>query len=211
MKNTLLRLAFFTMFFAQSSAQSINCDRFCVDDISVHELQPDSLLVRIEFSEPADFINYPYVNAITNLSGDTIAIGHMFYFGQNGGSSQIYPTHLQTGFWDDNFAVTVHFKYDNLLCMLPYPCVSASLSEKEFSNEMIIFSHSNERKLTITLKNGTKIKNLFVFDLTGISVLNDSITTELHTIDLNQIRPGKYLIKVVDMNGISYYQRVLVP
>ncbi|MFN5372508.1 MAG: carboxypeptidase-like regulatory domain-containing protein, partial [Bacteroidia bacterium] len=66
------------------------------------------------------------VTAITSLAGDTLATGSMNYFGQIGGTQQLYSVYSVNGnALPNNFNGYVHFTYDNQTCVLPYPCIPA--------------------------------------------------------------------------------------
>jgi hypothetical protein len=104
---------------------TIDCASFCAAEILPGPDSATAMLVNLFFNGVnTDFINYPYVTAITSITGDTLATGSMNYFGQIGGTQQLYPVYSVDGnALPNNFNGYVHFTYDNQTCVLPYPCV----------------------------------------------------------------------------------------
>jgi len=106
---------------------TIDCTAFCAAEILPGPDSATAMLVNLFFNGVnTDFINYPYVTAITSITGDTLATGSMNYFGQIGGTQQLYQVYSVDGnALPNNFNGYVHFTYDNQTCVLPYPCVPA--------------------------------------------------------------------------------------
>ncbi|MFM9006703.1 MAG: Kazal-type serine protease inhibitor domain-containing protein, partial [Flavobacteriales bacterium] len=69
---------------------SASCDVFCVTNIFFDTT--GTLQAEIQFNgQPTEFINYPYVTSILDGSGQIVATGDMWVFGQIGGTSETYP------------------------------------------------------------------------------------------------------------------------
>jgi len=99
------------------------CDSFCVTNIQL-DTTNNSLDITIFLEGDSNrFINYPYVTAVTDSSGDTLATGFMNFYGQFGGTSQTYGTNTTLNSLPASVTATIHFHYDNnSVCALPYPC-----------------------------------------------------------------------------------------
>lgn len=103
-------------------ARTSPCASFCVTDIAL-DSTGTYLEIPIFFDEdPSAFINYPYVTAVTDANGDTIATGNMNFFGQFGGTIQTYNASTALDSLPANFVATVYFRYDTSVCALSYPC-----------------------------------------------------------------------------------------
>ena len=107
---------------------SPSCDAFCVTNIffdTTGTLQAD-----VQFNgTPVEFINYPYVASILSITGDVVATGQMYYFGQFGGTLNSYPLTTTTlvNPLPENFNATVMFTYDGNTCALNYPCLDPAI------------------------------------------------------------------------------------
>ena len=101
----------------------IDCALFCVTDIAINPALSTATISIAFAGGPNDFINYPYAASVTNLAGDTIAIGAMNLFGQFGGTTATYDvTIFQDAQWSPGEQVFVNFTFIDQLCVLPYPC-----------------------------------------------------------------------------------------
>jgi hypothetical protein len=128
MKSRLFLLCFI-LFSLTASSQSISCDQFCVTNIGYNLAFPEGLVARILFTgDSQQFINYPYVIAILDENGDTLATGDIFYFGQISNTVQDYPVMaVADSFETEGFTGTVVFHFDTITCELPYPCATSAI------------------------------------------------------------------------------------
>jgi hypothetical protein len=110
--------------------------------------------------EHDDFINYPYVSAVVDANGDTVATGIVDFFGQIGNTSQDYNINTTLGSIPDTFTASVHFYYDTSYCILPYPCTSTGIDE-DFG-EAIHAIYPNPASSVVTLN--------FKEDFTGLKI-----------------------------------------
>ena len=65
---------------------------------------------------------------MTDLTGDTVAIGNLNFFGQIGGTSQTYSASTTLDSIPSNFTGMVYFRYDTSVCALPFPCDTCSIT-----------------------------------------------------------------------------------
>ncbi len=120
----LLILGIISPFFL-SAQSSIPCASFCVTEVTLDSLNEEWNLT-VDFNGTTnDFINYPYVAFMLNAAGDTAGVGQMEYFGQIGGTSQIYHPSVLSG---DFTSGQIFFVYDQDTCVLEFPCSSAGIS-----------------------------------------------------------------------------------
>jgi len=75
--------------------QSSSCGDFSITNISTDSLNPNAIQVSIFYAaSSSSFTNYPYISALLDCHGDTVATGNMFVFGQFGQSTVSYPLTL---------------------------------------------------------------------------------------------------------------------
>jgi len=126
MKTLQITLTAFAMLFSAftGTAQTITCDLFTVTGLEPDTFDVNSTLINIEMAGGvSDFANYPYISAVTDCNGDTVATGGMFFFGQIGGTVSGYPVSAISE--DVCFPLTIQFIYsDNFLvadtCLLTF-------------------------------------------------------------------------------------------
>ena len=120
---TLAAIAILSSAFT-GTAQTINCDLFTVTGLEPDTFDVNSTLINIEMAGGvSDFANYPYIPAVTDCNGDTVATGGMFFFGQIGGTEQGYPVSLLAE--DVCLPLTIEFVFGNDLfetdtCLLTF-------------------------------------------------------------------------------------------
>jgi hypothetical protein len=109
---------------ASLNAQTMTCDWFTVTGLEPDTFDINNTLIQIEMEGGiADFVNYPHIASVSDCTGDTVATGGLFFFGQIGGTEQGYPVN---GISDDVcFPLTIEFIYSNDLfeadtCLLTF-------------------------------------------------------------------------------------------
>ncbi|MFY9309783.1 MAG: T9SS type A sorting domain-containing protein [Bacteroidia bacterium] len=114
-------------------AQSVSCSSFCITDIQMDTL-PNTLSVTISFAADSGVghINYPYISALLDTDGDTIATGAMSFFVQFNNSSQSYSLTTSLTSIPSNFHCTAYFNYDTSVCTLSYPCADTGITCSDF-------------------------------------------------------------------------------
>lgn len=116
----------FILFLSTLQAQPYSCDSFCVKNIYIDTA--GQMIVSIHFAgDENDYINYPHIDAVISASGDTVAQGELWFFGQVGGTTSEHPAATTLDEIPDGFTANVHFRYDDTLCVLSYPCMTTSV------------------------------------------------------------------------------------
>jgi hypothetical protein len=111
-------------FFIQAQS-NIPCSSFCVTEVTLDSTN-EVWNVNVDFAGTTnDFINYPYVAWMINATGDSVATGQLEYFGQIGGTSQIYHPNVLS---DDFTEGQIYFVYDQDTCVLDFPCATAGVA-----------------------------------------------------------------------------------
>jgi hypothetical protein len=114
MKTLHCLLAAATLLIASDSshAQTIACDWFTVTSIEPDTFDVNSTLINIQMvGDFSNFINYPFIASVTDCTGDTVASGGLWFFGQMGGSVQGYPVSLLEE--DVCLPLNIEFVYGN--------------------------------------------------------------------------------------------------
>ena len=80
------------LLFCQHLSAQINCNAFCIKNVSIDTVaNPNLLSYTISFNgNSSQFINYPYVSALTDLNSDTVGTGTLSFFGHIGGTDETY-------------------------------------------------------------------------------------------------------------------------
>ncbi len=194
-------LLFFNPF--TSFSQPITCDQFCVKDIGFNLAFPEGWVVRIEFSGDSNkFINYPYVQAVLNEDGDTLAAGDLFYFGQFSNTITDYPVSLIDSI-PEGFSGTVIFHFDTTSCTLPYPCSSSFISygPKDFSDVIQLQPNPVIKMAQLHSSFDMKGYRLEIISLSGQVVQRiTGLVGTTNELTFEDLVPGLYLLKL-DLNG----------
>jgi hypothetical protein len=116
----LLLLVFALFAFKKSMYSKKDCAIFNVVKLSMDTANVHQHHIEIYMEgDSNNFITHPYVLALTNSRGDTMATGKIAYVRHDGGHSQIYEVGCNFESLPDDVYL-VHFKYDLGICDLPY-------------------------------------------------------------------------------------------
>lgn len=104
------------------------------------------------------------------------------------------PTATEDSIFLDNFSFSFN--------------ASASLNENELANQLNLFPNPFTNKITISSKN--EIETITLFNLAGKQLLNYSnINSYESVLDLENINPGSYFIKIKDRKGIYQTEKII--
>lgn len=208
---TLLIFSFIIQFMTAHS--QVMCDQFCVQKIEFDT--SGALNATIDFSADSNlFINYPYVSAVIDIQGDTVATGYMFYFGQISNTVQDYPltTDLSAPFPED-FEGFVIFNFDTVYCELYFPCEPTSLSGNYSSTiNWNLFPNPAAREFAVYNPSGSEAV-LTIFDATGRNVVSYKLNNAENRIELgDSISSGIYFAVIQDINKseVFFYRRLVI-
>jgi hypothetical protein len=182
-----------------ADAQTINCDSFTVIGLEPDTFDLNNTLIQIEMSGGnADFANYPYIPAITDCNGDTVATGGMFFFGQIGGTEQGYPVSLLAE--DVCLPLTIEFVFGNDLfendtCQFTYGTSGLSSRYNAF-NKLDVFPNPTQGILQIETSFVHPGTPYIVSDQMGSIVLQGSLNSTNTRIDMSRLSSGFYMLCV---------------
>lgn len=192
---SMLGFSFATM------AQSVSCSDFTVNGFSVDSLDSTKYNFSIEFSAPdTTFVNYPYISAVLDCNGDTVATGSFNFFGQFGQSTFEYPVTVTGSL--SCLPLSVVFIYANNLlendtCSLNFNSVGLNNSpekDKGFS----IFPNPVDNSLTVQNNQNSFATNYIIFEHSGRQILEGTIVSDATIIDLHNLPAGVYFMSLGD-------------
>ena len=201
MKTLHITLTAFAMLFCAftGTAQTITCDLFTITGLEPDTFDVNSTLINIEMAGGiSDFANYPYIPAITDCNGDTVATGGMFFFGQIGGTEQGYPVSLLAN--DVCLPLTIEFVFGNDLfendtCQFTYGTSGLSSTFNAF-NKLDVFPNPTQGILQIETSFVHPGTPYIVSDEMGSIVLQGTLNSTITPIDISRLSSGFYMLRV---------------
>ena len=182
-----------------ATAQTFNCDSFTVIGLEPDTFDANNTLIQIEMGGgDADFANYPYVASITDCTGDTVATGGMFFFGQIGGTEQGYPVSAISD--DVCFPLTIQFVYsDNFFvadtCSLTFGSTDIS-SRFDTFNQLHVYPNPTQGDVQIESSWAITNTPYIVINQMGKIILQGSLNSTNTRIDMSRISSGIYTLLV---------------
>jgi len=184
------------------SRAQVTCDQFCIDDISLDTV-PGIMNLTITLSgDSSTFINYPYPEAVVDQNGDTIGNGSMFFFGQFGNSTSVYPCSTSLTLIPPGFEATILFRYDTLTCLLPYPCIIQSIGPRFTNPVLSVFPIPATDQLMVALKEAKSSMRLQLMDTRGVIVRDWNLVERESVLDIHGIAAGIYFLRTVEGDAV---------
>ena len=201
MKTLPFTLAAYAMlsFAFTGTSQSINCNLFTVTGLEPDTFDVNSTLINIEMAGGvSDFANYPYIPAVTDCNGDTVATGGMFFFGQIGGTETGYPVSAISD--EVCLPLTIQFVYsDNFLiadtCLFTYGSTNLS-SRFDTFNQLNVYPNPTSGNVQIESSWALSNTPYIVTDQMGKIILQGSLNSTNTRIDMSGFSSGLYMLRV---------------
>ena len=201
MKTLHITLTAFAMLFSAftGTAQTITCDLFTVTGLESDTFDVNSTLINIEMAGGvSDFANYPYIPAVTDCNGDTVASGGMFFFGQIGGTVSGYPVSAISD--DVCLPLTIQFVYsDNSLiadtCLFTYSSTNLS-SRFDTFNQLHVYPNPTQGDVQIESSRAFCHTPFIVSNQMGTIVLRGMLNSANTRIDMRGLGSGVYTLRV---------------
>jgi len=192
-----------------SQAQTINCNSFCVTQITTDSLNFGAVLVSIVMTD-SGFINYPFILEIRDAGNNVVANGNMFFFGQFGGTTQNYPASSNQTNWS-NFTGTIVFVYDNDTCYLPYPCTISSTQDIEEHGSYSLSPNpaTDQIVLNTTRELNAATVEILTIDVKIVQTLNSVQGTRIE-IATALLPNGIYFIRILEEEQFLKSERVII-
>jgi len=182
-----------------ANAQTITCDLFTVTGLEPDTFDVNSTLINIEMAGGvSDFANYPYIPAVTDCNGDTVASGGMFFFGQIGGTVSGYPVSAISD--DVCLPLTIQFVYsDNFLiadtCLFTYGSTNLSSTFDTF-NQLHVYPNPTQGEVQIESSQALSHTPFIVSNHMGTIVLRGMLNSSNSRIDMRGFSSGIYTLRV---------------
>jgi hypothetical protein len=180
--------------------QAANCSDFSVVGVNQDTLNPNEYYVSIQFNAASSiFINYPYVAAVLDCNGDSVATGGIFVFGQVGQSTLAYPVTVSGSLACEPLTVVFVYGDENLnndTCAFTFGESSASVQLSEQSDKFSIYPNPAVNQVQIKTNHNHVGSNFYVYDFTGKMVFTGLLMAENTTVDMSEFSSGMYLIKI---------------
>jgi hypothetical protein len=185
-----------------SNAQSFSCADFSIVGMAPDSLDSTVYNVSIEFSAPANtFVNYPYVSAVLDCNGDTVATGGMFFFGQFGQTTSDYPVTLNGSLLCEPLSAVFVYLNDaavNDTCSLSFGANAGIFNQNDFNSTFSIFPNPTSSQVNIQCSLSQIGSNYALHDCTGKQLSEGKLTTTRTSVDLSGFPEGIYLLRVGD-------------
>ncbi|MCG9909712.1 MAG: T9SS type A sorting domain-containing protein [Flavobacteriales bacterium] len=188
------------VFTVKLMAQPVTCSDFSITGISPDSLNSNGYNISILFSaDSATFINYPYVSAVLDCNGDTVATGTMNFFGQFGQSTFDYPVTVNGSFTCQPLTAVFIYgneSFTNDTCLLTFGANSGFFNSPETEKVFSVFP--NPAKSQVTIQNDVNLigTRYVVYDYSGKLILTGKILSENTTLDISNLRDGLYLFQM---------------
>jgi hypothetical protein len=190
---SMLGFSFATM------AQSVSCSDFTVTGFSMDSLDSTKYNFSIEFSAPdTTFVNYPYISAVLDCNGDTVATGSFNFFGQVGQSTFEYPVTVSGSLACQPLSIVFIYANDfleNDTCSLALNSVGL-INSLEKEEVLSIFPNPVINNLTIQNNQNQFVTNYIILEHSGRKILEGTIDAETSTIDLHNLPAGVYFMSL---------------
>lgn len=207
MKKTLFLLSLLTLSLQYVTAQITPCSRFSVTGFSQDTINPNQYLIHILFTDsPDSIVYYPNILWVLNQTGDTIADGSLFFFGQLGQTEQGYPVTPRTSF--DNGNLSALFVYgtdggisDTCLLLFALPTYSPDISAA--SPALVLSPNPASSAMHIHPSRLTENIPFIVTNTLGEMLHKGVITHASQTLDLTHYPAGIYFLHTEGQAGIT--------
>lgn len=184
--------------------QTSLCSSFSITSVLSDSLNPGQYQISIDFQDTASiFVNYPYVSAVLDCSGDTVATGSIFYFGHPSGTSQDYPVNAIGSM--SCLPLTAVFIYGDSFgntdtCLLTFGTTGLFKPE---TNETALLLFPNPTQNLVSFITTTEDIGIpyNVVDYMGKVVLSGTIVANKTTIDMSELSSGIYLLNLENQPG----------
>ncbi|WP_294669465.1 T9SS type A sorting domain-containing protein [uncultured Fluviicola sp.] len=201
MKTKSLLLAVFTTigFSCTCMAQSVSCADFTVLGINPDPFDPNVYNVSIQFSAPStDHVNYPYVSAVLDCNGDTVATGGMSFFAQIGQTTNDYAVTLSGSLACEPLTAVFVYgvdAFDMDTCSLSFGTTAGLSDTYGTANAFSLFPNPVKSQVTIQTGIDESGTNYFAYDHTGKLMLTGRIDSENTAVDMSHLSRGIYLFR----------------
>lgn len=199
-KTVLLTLFATISFSCTLMAQSVSCADFSVLGIGPNQFDSSVHNVSIQFSAPSTMhVNYPYVAAVLDCNGDTVATGGMSFFAHLGQTTNDYMVALSGSLTCEPLTVVFVYGNDSFdvdTCILSFGTTAGLSNTDETADAFSVFPNPVKSQVTIQTGISQLGTDYFVYDHTGKLMLTGRIDLENTLVDMNKLSRGIYFFRV---------------
>ena len=180
-------------------AQGITCDSFTITSIEPDTFDAGNTLIHIQMEgSDMNFINYPYIPLVLDCTGDSVAAGTLFFFGQIGQTTEGYPVSLLDA--DVCFPITIQFVYGNEqfhndTCLLTYGTSGLSIAQDR-GNEMTVYPNPTVGHVQLCTTSSLLGEPYVVLNQLGSTVLQGVLLSMNTRLELSELSTGIYIVRV---------------
>jgi hypothetical protein len=201
--NPLLFLSSILLAFSNSAnAQSFSCADFSIVGMVSDSLDSTVYNLSIEFSAPANtFVNYPYVSAVLDCNGDTVATGGMFFFGQFGQTTSDYPVTVSGSLSCEPFTAVFVYLNDafvNDTCSLSFGANAGVNHVEDYNSIFTIFPNPSSNQVNIACDLSQVGSKYSLHDASGKQLSEGKLTATSTLVDIRNFPEGVYFFRVGD-------------
>jgi hypothetical protein len=183
----------------------VPCDSLKVDSVWLDQAGINRLMIRLNFHGfPNTLIGYPYFPCVFNQLGDTLARGQMNFFGQLGGSSQIYETTTQLNELPLNQTLYLQFVFNSDTCVFPYFSSTTSV-RKALMPPPLAFPNPAEE--TLHIENLSEDVSYVVSTPEGTPVLTGRTQPYTKSINLGKLPRGIFILQLKNHRPILFMKK----
>jgi hypothetical protein len=197
--SSIFRFLFFVFIITVNTRlyAQINCDSFCVKEILIDtSANPNILRYVINFrGTNTQFINYPFISALTNSNNDTLGTGGLFFFGQFGGTEEIYEVSTSLDSIPTDFLI--HFAFDTSVCIFNNFCNPViSFTDLSANENYQIFYNPTQKLISSNTTILFEKAFINIYDLNGRIISTNYIFNTFDSFPLQIDNPGLYFFEI---------------
>jgi hypothetical protein len=182
-----------------SFSQSVTCDLFSVTGLAIDDFNPNNTLINIQMGgSETDFANYPFITSITDCTGDTVATGSMFFFGQIGSTEQGYPVSALP----ENVCLPLSIEFvfgndlfENDTCIFSYGTTGLNAGVNPI-HDWTMYPNPAHNEIEINSNPAAIGASYVLLNATGQEISTGIIQTTKDRIDLSNVSCGFYLLHI---------------
>jgi hypothetical protein len=175
----------------------INCDSFCIKEILIDtSSNPNLLRYVINFrGANTDLIYYPFISALTNSNNDTLGIGGLSFFGQIGGTAEVYEVSTSLDSIPTDFLI--HFAFDTSVCIFNNFCNPViSFTDLSANENYQIFYNPTQKLISSNTTIFFEKAFINIYDLNGRIISTNYIFNTFESFSLQISNPGLYFFEI---------------
>ena len=182
-------------------AQNVSCANFAFVSSQRDSLNANTYWYNIKSTAGSNVMaNYPYVLAVLDCNGDTVAKGNLYYFGQFGQTTQAYPVSLTSKGNFNCYPQTILFVFNyndgrKDTCKMTFN--ASSTNAFDVNQKGICLSNNPTQGSVNILAHPDLIGEAYtVFNALGQLIAKGILTAEISKLDMTSLSSGLYFLSL---------------